>query len=691
MNTYAQIRTLVWPLLLFSFVTNMAVLISPLFMMQVLDRVLPSGNTATLLLLGLLALGALVLQAISEGARDNSLGRLSRWTERYGTGIALFQNRSDPQGFIDKVASFTQFLGGPTVLAALNIPWIPLICFVLFLVHPNFLLLLVLLVAASWTSQFMVSSFVSSDETRALQIRKSEQLSLTNASNFKAKTGMAMIAHRLRHRFYDLQGQRHQILERSQNAQSVGSSVNSYLRSAGQILALGLGAFLVATEQLSAGGMIAASILLAKGFATIESAVNQLPAIRNAYQTYQYLCAQPGDISDNTLCVDSLSGQLRADGLVVPRGGGAPPRLDRVSFQLQSGECLAVIGSSGSGKTTLLKALSGLEPAPIGSVFWEQSELRGLTDQDIYKASGYLPQQAGLVPGTIAENIASFDRDLNDQMVVSAAKTAGVHGLISALPNSYNTDLSQDMHLLSAGQSQRVALARALYNKPKYLFLDEPNALLDADGEKALAQTLLRLKESGTTIIMILHRSGIMGLADKVMRLERGRIVDFGNRPEVMKRLGLGGRRIELPILMTSIDDLRDWIASQFTRSSDDDFSLKAQAAALELFKVACHSESNDAPRIASFFFTFVDDANCEVSMVEDLPNEVESRVASVKARLRKKETFVSDFSPEEAAIAAITKLSEQFKVHSTEEATHFTVSLKNENAHDGHIAERLN
>ena len=677
MNAYSQLYRVVLPLLVFSLVTNLAILVSPLFMMQVLDRVIPSGNTATLLLLGILAVGALALQASVEGARDLCLGRLSRWTERSGAAVALSPRQADPQRILEDVGQFSQFLSGGAAIAALSLPWMPVFVLALWLVHPSFVLLLVAMVALAGIARLIARFLVTPQETAAQGIARSEQQTLTDAAQFGERAGVAMIAQNLRGRFAGLQERRHGHLDARQTALSINTSLASFVRSAGQVLALGLGAYLVTADLLSAGGMIAASIILAKGYGTIEGILNQMPQIRAAHQSFRALLALPDVSQHPSTEVANLGGDLTADTLVVPRGGGAPPRLERVSFALKAGECLAIVGSSGSGKSTLLRALAGTEPAPIGSVFLDQSEIKALSEATLYMATGYVPQQAALLPGTIAENIACFAESRDDAKILAAAKMAGVHGLISALPNSYDTDMRKDGHLLSAGQAHRVALARAIYNQPKYLFLDEPNALLDADGERALAQTLARLKDSGVTIVMVLHRAGVMGLADKVIRLERGRCIDFGARAEVMGRLGANSRQIELPLREASLQDLSDWIDAQFTRATDAEFSQKAQLIATELFNLAREHAPKDELRLARFAFTFVDDTNCELQMVEPEASDAAERLDAVQSRLRASDVFLGDLSKEDAALATVSKLSHRFQVAGTEDETVFRVAMQ--------------
>lgn len=676
MNAYPLVARAVAPLLALSLITNLAVLVSPLFMMQVLDRVIPSGNTATLVLLGALALGALSLQAIVEAARDTALGRMSRWVEGLGTRMAITPGQPEPQPLIARAAGFARFLGGQAAQAALNAPWIPVFLLVLVLLHPAFLLLLAGMAAVFVVNTLVGSAFTRAGDAAVAAATEQEEQALMLSRRFATSLGLPMIANNLRQRFASLQESRHRHRDTTQRASSVQSAVSALIRNSGQVLALALGALLVTLDQISPGGMIAGSIITSKAYMAIESTVTQWTNIRGGVADFRALAATPVQTGAGQLDIEDLSGELRAEALIVPRGGGAPPRLDRVSFALEAGQCLAIVGSSGSGKSTLLRALAGVSPAPIGSVFLDQSEIRGLGDTTLYRSVGFLPQRADMDAGTIAENISCFEAAPEPQRIIEAAKDAGVHGLISALPDSYDTDLAVSPFLLSAGQCQRVALARAIYSRPRYLFLDEPNALLDADGERALAQTLLRLKQSGTTVVMAVHRSGILGLADKVMRLEQGRVVDFGDRSEVLGRLGLGGRQVDLPLLETSLPDLRDWIASHFTRATDQEFCQKTQIVGVELFQIARANTPDDTLSHATFSFRFIDDTHCELTMIEPNPSEIEAKMIRVQSKLRSTRGMPINLPRDEAGLATVSRMSERFEVRSLEDATHFNVAL---------------
>jgi energy-coupling factor transporter ATP-binding protein EcfA2 len=373
-----------------------------------------------------------------------------------------------------------------------------------------------------------------------------------------------------------------------------------------------------------------------------------------------------------------FSGALRAETLTFPRGGGAMPYLDRVGFTLAPGECLVIVGAAGSGKSSLLHALSGQRMAPIGSVFYDESVLRSLSPAALSHWVGTLPQRADLIAGSLADNIACFDPDRQDGQVIAAATAAGVHGLIAALPEGFESDLSVSPLLLSAGQVQRVALARALYRQPRYLFLDEPNALLDGDGERALLQTLLRLKAAGTTIVMVLHRSGLMGMADKILQLDQGRVVDFGPRAEVLARLSGNHRRLRVPPLATSLHDLRDWVAAQFTRASDEPFSQKAQIVAQELFHLALEVSASQSspPQELEFSLKFLNDLECELRMVGDASLDLGEKMVSVRKYLAAGHAPQGGLSRDEQALAALEQIGRSVTLQRQEEFCAYQVAV---------------
>lgn len=666
------------PLLVFSLISNLAILVNPLFMMQVLDRVVPSGNVATLLMLTGLALGFLVLQGLVEWGRDLALTRLARWGQQTGSAevVRALTSGEATQDDVVRVSRFAEFLGGIGAVTALGLPWLPVFGLVLWIIHPAFLLLVCCLVAGLMGARWMATRLSAAAQSQAAGWAKAEQISLAHATGFASRLGVAAIEHNLMQRFLRAQRQRHDCVSRAEGAILANSSVSTVLRAVGQVLALALGAFLVTQEALSAGGMIAASLIVSRAFMALETTTALWPQLRMALADYRYLAALQLAPPGPDMRLPEWQGALRADGIIFPRGGGEPPMLDRVNLSLDPGETLAIVGGSGAGKTTLLQALAGVQPAPIGSVFFDESEVRGLKAVTLYQQTGFLPQRAELVPGTIAENIACFEAEIVGEKVVETAKLAGVHGLISALPDAYETDLSHAPFLLSAGQVQRVALARALYNKPRYLFLDEPNALLDGEGERALSRILMRLKAEGTTIVMVLHRSGLLGLCDKILQLEQGRVADFGARAEVLARISGGGRQLAIPLQETSLQDLRDWIASQFNRFTDEAFSQKAQLVAMELFRLLIANGASNGPRGAQVAFKFLNDNEVELSINEENGSELERKYSSLRTRLAGDKPVPGDLSQEERALAAVAQMSDRIEVRCGDDSTFCLVAL---------------
>ena len=671
-----QLKRLSVPLVALSLVTNLAILVNPIFMMQVLDRVVPTGNMHTLAMLLTVALGALALQAVVEYLRDVSFHRAAHWLEKASLPAVFASPTEQRDALMADRNQLAGALSDGAAVTALTLPWIPLFLLVLWIIHPWFLALALSLAGLSAIIRLAGDSLLHEARSQHMQLTQQEVTTLRDAEVVIAGSGMPGVFRNLLDRFSAILMRRLLVAEQMTRPSVATTSLSSLLRGATQLLGLSLGAVLVVSGDLSAGGMIAASLILARSVANIEQALNQWPQLLTARAAFLRLEALTGPAATSATEIPELSGALSCQGLIFPRGGGAPPRLEKISFALPPGRCLAVVGASGGGKTTLLEALSGVAPCPIGAVLLEETDIKSLPVSSLAAHVGYLPQHAHLFHGTLAENISGFAPDADSSRIVAAAKTAGVHGLISALPQSYDTDIGTHSHLLSAGQKQRVALARAIYQTPRYLFLDEPNALLDAAGERQLCAALARLKKMGTTIVMVIHRSGLMGLADYVLALEQGRMVDFGPRTEVLERMHAGRRRIELPLMETSLQDLTDWVGSQFTRSGDAALSQKAERLATEIFNLALADGPIEDLRAASFHFRFLNEHSCEISVTEARSSAAGPKVHKVASLLKTSGYGPMGLPPDEAAIAAITRMSDAFDIRSANGQTIFCAAL---------------
>ncbi len=671
-----QLRRALLPLLVLSAVSNLAILVSPIFMMQVLDRVVPTGNLNTLLLLLAVASLALLLQAVVDGLRDLSLHRIARWCETVFIPHVLFGAAGDRTDRLQLVTQLKAALSGSAATAALSLPWIPLFAFVLWAIHPWFAALAAGLVAAAAALRLAGASAAAAHQAELTRLHAIECQSLQDAQQAGARAGQASLTHNVLRRFQTTRHARGQLEDLAAPSAIATQTLSGYLRGLTQLLGLSLGAALVTYNSLSAGGMIAASLILTKTVTAVETGILHLADLHRAKQAFRELSGLPAHVPSHSTAIETLSGKLRCDGLIVPRGGGAPPRLDRISFDLPAGACLAIVGPSGSGKSTLLEALSGVAPSPIGTVWMDESEVSTLPRISQTAHIGYLPQQAQLYHGTLAQNICGFAETATDREIVAAAKIAGVHGLISALPSSYDTDIGRQPYLLSAGQKQRVALARAVFHRPQYLFMDEPNALLDAAGERQLCAVLARLKKKGTTVVMVIHRSGLMGLADMVLAMDNGRMSDFGPRSDVLGRMSGGRRRLEVPLRKDSLQDLVDWVGAQFTRGNDAELSHRAELIACELFHLAQASGPQDEPRRAVFLFRFLSDRRCEITLTENRVTRACGKMKKVAQLLHHPDAQIGELPTDEAALAVITRMSDDFDIQNLDGQAIYRVAV---------------
>ncbi len=681
-----HLKRLIIPMLIFSFVTNLAILVSPIFMMQVLDRVVPSGNLSTLLLLLCFAIAATVTHALIEMFRDITFDKSARWIETIGAQTALQTENSKRKDIIHNIGQCSTFFRSSQASTALNIPWIPIFLITLNFIHPLFCMLIGSIVACMLIIKFIARIVMADIQKNTQSIRQKESETLHDIHDPALISGMRAVATNLTQLYLNLQFQRHHLEDQTTLNRSAQTAGLSFLRTSTQLLALSLGAYLVVKGSLTAGGMIGASIITAKTVSTIEASFNVFEDIKGSYQAYKTLNKDMTVPAFAATEVISLNGEIECDGLIYPRGGGAAPRLDRISLHLNSGECLAIIGNSGSGKTTFLHALCGIDPCPIGSVFLDESEIKTFGPRTIQKQTGYLAQQARIVKGTIAQNISHFQNTPDDEKIINAAKLAGVHGLISALPQGYDTEMEAQPYLLSAGQKQRIALARAVYETPQYLFLDEPNALLDAPGERQLCDTLAALKRQGTTIVMVLHRSGIMGIADKVLFLDQGRMADFGSRSEVLSRMNDGKQRITLPLQPASLLDLTDWVVAQFARHSDKAFCQNAIMVANEMFNVADKNGPQDQNRQVTLVFKFIEEKQCEIILREERPTKAVQKMQKIRSLVTHPEVSMIDLPDDEIGLAVISQITDSFDIQNIEDTSLFAAHLSSKNDKNARI-----
>ncbi|MEM9059698.1 MAG: ATP-binding cassette domain-containing protein [Pseudomonadota bacterium] len=591
----ASLRPVLLPAFAFSCLINLLAGTGPLFMLQVIDRVLPTGSTSTLIALILIATIALAVMAVLDALRAVLMARAAAWweldtTRRLVPGtIGGSLSASEASGHISTVSGF---VGGPALQALFDAPWAFIFLLIVLLLHPYLALLglciatalILLTVAGHWLGK--------APQTRFAEARRQSQGMighLDRNADLVATMGLAgNLFEKQSSMFRDTKSLHLDVVEPEQKRRAAAK----FVRAISQILVLGLGAWLVLSGQLSGGAMIAASILMSRTMAPIEQITGSLSALieaRAALDTLNQQDRRAGEKSENPELAD-LGGALSCENLSVVAGPGEAPRLHQISFQIEAGKCLAIMGPSGSGKSTLAAMIAGAADPTIGSVRLDGFEIRNLAETQRARTIGYLPQSPVLFPGTISENIARFQPNADHGEVVRAAMAAGVHGLISHLPDGYETQIGFETGPLSGGARQRIALARALFDRPSVLVLDEPNAALDKEGERALISSIARLKTEGVTIILVAHRAGVLSLVDRILLLDSGRVRDSGPKGEVMARMNARMMQIDLKRDPSELPRLEDWIGSHFKRDTDGDARANAAMVATEMFNISLNS-----------------------------------------------------------------------------------------------------
>jgi len=534
----------------FSLFINLLFLTPAIYMLQVYDRVVATGGKTTLLFITIaLAVGLLALSTL-DAIRNRLLVRASmRIDALLAPKILKRMMARNSNAAVQAMRDFEtirQAIGSPVAGALFDVPWFPLFLLVSFLLHfwigvlAVFASIILFLVA--WRNQRATAETM---QTATQAMAASQAAAQTVALNNDTVRAMGMVGsmvnRQLEHRAYGL--------NRLADAQFTGgrfAALSRFLRLFVQSAALGLGALLAIAGYISAGSIIAASIVLSRALQPVEAVISGWPTITSAHAALRRLADVMSGVPPERIYtrLPEPAGRIALDQVGV-RGPDGRPVLFGVSFEVGPGEMLGIVGPSGAGKTTLAKVLAGAMPAEAGTVRIDGASYDDWEPDLLARHIGYLPQEPSLFEGTIKENISRFSAARNgedvDALAVEAAKAAGVHELILKLPKGYDTPLGPLGGGLSSGQAQRVALARALYGNPVLLVFDEPNAFLDSDGEAALLKALAGAMNRGAAIVLIAHRRSILAGAKRLLVLESGRPKLLGPSNEVAARLMQAG------------------------------------------------------------------------------------------------------------------------------------------------------
>jgi len=532
---------------IFSMVINILQLVPTIYMLQLYDRVVPTGNHSTLLMLTLIMLLLFLTMGALEWVRSQILVRVSSRLETllnerlfnvsYKLSLYSGGQRASSQA-LDDLTALRQFMTGNGLFAFFDVPWIPFYIAVMFIFHPSFgwvavataiILIIIAIIQEKSTAKMIGEANALANEGRGL-VNK-------NLRNAEVIESMGMLQN-IQKRW--VEGTRQVLVLQATASSRAGliSGLSKVIRMSTQSLVLALGAYLVIENEITGGLMIAGSILLGRALAPIDMMIGTWKGFIGARDQYhrlnEMLLQIPAEAAKMTLPVPEGLFQLEA-AVVVPPGAKAAV-LKGITMTIGKGDIVGVIGPSGAGKSTFARALLGIWPTANGTIRLDGAEIFGWNRQELGPYIGYLPQDIELFEGTISENIARFG-EVDPNQVVTAAKMADVHDLILRLPQGYDTHIGASGGNLSGGQRQRIGLARALYGDPVIVVLDEPNSNLDEQGELALGNTLKRLKQKKATVIVITHRNNVLAHVDKLLVLNDGLLTVYGPKDQVLAHL----------------------------------------------------------------------------------------------------------------------------------------------------------
>lgn len=527
-------------------IINILALTGAFYMLQIYDRALTSGSVPTLIWLSVIAVGLYLFQGMFDILRSQMLVRFGSNVDRqiaplvhrvvidmprFGYSSAEASERGRD---VDTVRSF---LSGAGPVALFDLPWIPVYLVFVWMLHPVLGMMTLggaLFLACLTIAAELLSRRHAKEMTRAAIQRN-------NVSDNHVRNGDILHSMGMTDRAIDRfeSANRRHLDTQTATSDIAGTfaGISKVLRMMLQSATLGLGAYLTIQGEMSAGAIIASSIVTGRALAPVDQAIAQWKGVISARRSWSRIKDTLAvlDRPPTQFDLPAPSEDLVVEGMTTVAPTTGTVLLSDVSFRLSAGQALALIGPSGGGKTTLARSLLGIWPLLRGSVRLDGADLKQWPTSFFTENVGYLPQEVALLDGTVADNIARFDPDADSKMIFRAARAAGIHDLIVRLPNGYQTQIGPSGQSLSAGQRQRVALARALYGDPFLVVLDEPNSNLDAEGEEALMKAIVKVRERGGIVVIVAHRPSVLQAVDMVGVVQGGKLVSFGPKEEIIK------------------------------------------------------------------------------------------------------------------------------------------------------------
>ena len=535
---YQKLRITFVSVMVFSFFSNLLMFVGPLYMLQIYDRVLSSRNEMTLAMLSVIAIALLASYGLLELVRSRLLVRAGlQYDEVVSNPVfhrAVQQQTANPssnsQIVLKDIDKVREFISGQGLLAFFDAPWVPLFLALVFAFHPwlGFVALTgaIIIFALALINELSTRAPLKDAGEASQGANHFMATTLQNSEVIRALGMEKQLTNRWQNQHNEMLGYQSKASER------VGAimATSKFIRMSLQIAILGTGAYLAIHQVISPGIMIAASIVMSRALAPVEQSVGnwkQFVSARSAHDRLKKLfAAVPAE--EERMELPEPKGELAVESLYAAVPGTRDPLLRGISFSVEAGEVLSIIGPSGSGKSSLVRHLVGAIAPSSGAVRLDGTEIQHWEPNQLGRNLGYLPQDVKLFRGSVGENISRFEEETQDLDIVAAATLSGAHDMVQKLGDGYETDVGDGGTSLSGGQRQRVGLARAVYKYPSLVVLDEPNSNLDNLGEQALINCITELKTMGKTVVLVTHKAGLLALSDKTVMLRDGMVEKFG-------------------------------------------------------------------------------------------------------------------------------------------------------------------
>lgn len=530
----------------FSLFINLLMLVPPLYMLQLYDRVLTSRSEDTLIMLTLIVVVLFITMALLEIVRSKILVRVGNKLDNILSkrvfdslfDLANKQPGKESSMPLRDLTQIRQFMTGNGLFAFFDAPWMPIYIAVLFMFHPLFgyfaIFAAIVLVILTILNEYDTKEKLQEANIMNQVSTSYVDSNLRNAEVINAMGMKANIQALWREKYYAFLNAQNEASDKA----GIWSNIAKSMRMLFQSLMLGLGGYLAIQAEVSAGMMIAGSIIMGRALAPLDLIIGSWKGFSSARTSYHRLdgLLQNFPKDKEYMKLPAPEGEILLEGVVVIPPNAQQPSIRGISMKINKGDVVGIVGPSAAGKSSLARVILGLWPLAAGKARLDKADIYQWDKVDLGQYIGYLPQDIELFEGTISQNISRFS-EVDSAKVVEAAQKAGVHEMILRLPEGYDTKIGIGGASLSGGQRQRIGFARAIYNNPVLVVLDEPNSNLDDQGEAALVKAIRTLKESNTTVILITHRPSILQVTNKLAVIRDGLLEAFGDTNDVLSKM----------------------------------------------------------------------------------------------------------------------------------------------------------